>query len=117
MPNSFTGIGGWTIGLRDNGSLTDAASITVQNNGLSTLSTQQASLTLNVDLSGSEIPNFAVEISAGVDCTVTVQKTVGSTSTVLNYATAAGNEIKAGKFYQLTCVGSCWTIAEFEAPA
>lgn len=29
---------------------------------------------------------------------------------------AGGNSLTTGKLYQLTCVGSCWTLAEFTVP-
>ena len=102
--------------LADGGALTDGASVEVPNNKLSTLSTSQATLTLNVTPSSGTVPNFAVEITAIVGCTVTVTSTVGGTPTILKYAAAAGNELEASKTYQLTCVGSCWTLAEFTLP-
>lgn len=102
--------------FKNGGTLTDAASVNVPNNSLSTLTTSQASLTLNVVCDENEVPNFAVEITAGVAVTLTVTKTVGSTTTTLKYAEAAGNTLESGKFYQVTCVGSCWTLAEFTQP-
>lgn len=103
--------------VSDGGVLTDAASIDVQNNALSTLTTAQSALTLNVNVSAGEIPNFAVEITATVAVTLTVTKTVGGTATTLKYSEAGGYELEASKTYQLTCVGSCWTVAEFVEPA
>ena len=97
-------------------SLTDAASITVPNNALSTLSSSQATLTLNVNVAAGEVPNFAVEITAGTAITLTVTKTTGGVATTLKYAEAAGNTLESGKMYQITCVGSCWTLAEFVTP-
>lgn len=104
--------------VKNGGALTDAASIDVPNNAVSTLTTAQSALTLNVNLASGEIPNFAVEITTSAAVTLTVTKTVGNTSPVtLNYADAAGNSLESGKLYQVTCVGSCWTLAEFVAPA
>ena len=102
--------------VKDGGALTSAASVDVPNNAVSTLSTSEAALTLNVNVAAGEVPNFAVEITAGAAITLTVTKTVGSTTTTLNYSAAAGNTLENGKLYQVTCVGSCWTLAEFEAP-
>lgn len=102
--------------LADGGALTDGVSVEVPNNKLSTLSTSQATLTLNVTPTSGTVPNFAVEITASVACTVTVTSTVGGTPTTLKYAAAAGNELEASKTYQITCVGSCWTLAEFVTP-
>lgn len=111
----------WTVteqalnGVNNGGALTDAASVNVPNNALSTLSTAQATLTLNVNVGASEVPNFAVEVTPSVDVTLTVTKTVGSTTTTLSPSVAGGNSLTAGKLYQLTCVGNCWTLAEFFA--
>lgn len=101
----------------DGGTLTDAASITVDNNALSKLSTSQSTLTLNVDLAAGEVANFAVEIAAGANVTLTVTSTTGSTVKTLYKSKAGGDSLESGKFYQMTCVGSCWTLAEFEAPS
>ncbi len=101
----------------DGGTLTDAASITVDNNALSKLSTAQSTLTLNVDLAAGEVANFAVEIAAVANVTLTVTSTTGSTVKTLYKSKAGGNSLENGKFYQMTCVGSCWTLAEFEVPS
>lgn len=98
--------------IKDGGTLTDAITVDVPNNSLSTLSTSQSTLTLNVNTDG--IPNFAVEIIPSVNCTLSVQKTAGSVITALSHSVAGGNLLEAGKKYQVTCVGSCWTMAEFE---
>lgn len=102
--------------VKNGGVLTDGASVTVPNNALSTLSTAQATLTLNVNVSSDEVPNFAVEVSPSADCTLTVTKTVGNTTTTLSPSVAGGNSLTTGKLYQVTCVGSCWTLAEFTVP-
>lgn len=105
------------IGSVKNGdALTDAASVDVPNNALSTLATAQATLTLNVNVGASDVPNFAVEVTPSADCTLTVTKTVGNTTTTLNPSVAGGNSLTTGKKYQVTCVGSCWTLAEFTVP-
>lgn len=86
------------------------------------LDTQQT-LTVNVNiLDGQYAPNFCFEIDNSNntdDCVVTVTVTNQSTSTttVLNYSTSAGNNVGAGKYVQLTCVGNCWTLAEFTVPS
>ena len=103
--------------VNDGGALTDGATVSVPNNAVSTLSSSQSALTLNVELEAGEIPNFAVEITAGAAITLTVTKTVSSTTTVLKYSEAAGNDLESGKFYQVTCVGNCWTLAEFTSPS
>lgn len=102
--------------VKRGGGLTDAASVNVPNNALSTLNTAQSTLTLNVNVVGNEVPNFAVEITPSVDVTLTVTKTVDNTVTSLNPSVAGGNSLTTGKLYQVTCVGSCWTLAEFTVP-
>ena len=72
--------------------------------------------TLNVNVDSGEVPNFAVEITPSVDVTLTVTKTVGNTTTTLNPSVSGGNSLTTGKLYQVTCVGNCWTLAEFTQP-
>lgn len=103
--------------IKDGGALTDAESIDVPNNSFSTLSSSEEALTLNVNLGEGEVPNFVVEITAGADIALTVTKTEGETTTALNYSTAAGYELDTGKVYQVKCVGACWTLEAFSAPA
>lgn len=109
--------------VRFGGALTDAASVTVPNNALSTLTTAQSALTLNVNSSTYEVPNFAVEITTNAAVTITVTKTLFDdetneviSTTTLKSSAAGGNEMDSGKTYQLTCVGTCWTVAEFVDP-
>jgi hypothetical protein len=102
--------------VKNGGPLTDAASIDVPNDALSTLATAQAALTLNVNVGVNEVPNFAVEVTPSADCTLTVTKTVGNSTTTLSPSVAGGDSLTTGKKYQLTCVGSCWTLAEFTVP-
>ena len=69
-------------------------------------------ITFSVD---ETVPAFALEID-NTGNSNDVDVTVVKGATTLKYSTAAGNTVAAGKFVQLTCVGSCWTLAEFEAP-
>lgn len=115
------GTPGWgtAVGFIKNvGALTDAVTITSStiNNGFATLSTSQSTLTI-VDVVGTdEVVNFAIEITPSVNCTLTIQKQIGSgTPVTLKHAVSAGNELEAGKTYQVTAVGTCWTLAEFES--
>lgn len=105
--------------IKDGGSLTEAASVNVPNNSVSTLhiATAKSALTLNVNLNSGEVPNFAIEVDAQASVTaVTVTKTVARGSAVtLKYADAAGTALESGKYYQITCVGGCWTLAEFKS--
>jgi len=47
------------------------------------------------------------------DLTITVKSNNGQTTYM--HSSAAGTDVAAGKIAQLTCVGTCWTLAEFEA--
>lgn len=64
-------------------------------------------------------PNFAVKIvsTAATDGTVTVYKKANGLYAPLMPSVAGGTTVEAGKTYQLTCVGDCWTLAEFEDPS
>lgn len=48
------------------------------------------------------------------DVTITVKSNNGQVTYL--HSSAAGTDVAAGKIAQLTCVGNCWTLAEFEAP-
>ena len=76
-----------------------------------TLATVNA-VTFSVDLT---VPAFAIEID-NTGNSNDVDVTVVNGATALKYSIAAGNQVGAGKYMQLTCVGGCWTLAEFEAP-
>lgn len=73
----------------------------------------------SVRFSAVNPPNFAVKIvsTAATDGTVTVYKKQNGLYTPLKPSVAGGTTVEAGKTYQLTCVGDCWTLAEFEEPA
>ena len=100
-------------------SATDAAVIDIVNNKINVITSQQSDLTLKVTLfRDEEVPNFAVELTAEANITLTVVKknfTTG-TETTLCYSALGGNTVESGKFYQITCVGNCWTLAEFIPP-
>ena len=88
----------------------------IANNGLATLSTSQSALTIVDVVESDEVVNFAIEITPSVNCTLTIQKKVGISEPVtLKHSTASGNTLEANKTYQVTAVGTCWTLAEFEA--
>ena len=91
----------------------------VENNSLTTITgVNVAALQVSVsfDDGSTEVPNFALEIDPTVDCTLTIKKYVGSSPLTLTPSVAGGNVMTAGKHYQVTCVGSCWTLAEFAMP-
>jgi hypothetical protein len=68
-------------------------------------------------LANPGVANFALLVDNSGnsnDVTVTVKDSAGSTT--FYQSTAAGNTVGAGKICQVTCVGKCWTLAEFELP-
>lgn len=68
-------------------------------------------------LANSGVPNFALLVNnSGNSNDVTVTVKDSTDTTTFYQSTAAGNTIGAGKIYQITCVGKCWTMAEFELP-
>lgn len=74
---------------------------------------------INFYYNGTDIPNFCIEFELGGsdDCTVGIyQGSSSGTHTQLKKATAANGTLTPGKFYQITVVGTCWTVAEFEIP-
>ena len=107
-------------GLADGGSETEADLVEGELSISSTNSLTKLTLTtvhtLTV-LANAGMPNFALEIDNtgnSNDVTVMVKDSAGTTT--LNASAAGGNTVGAGKYYQLTCVGNCWTLAEFEVP-
>lgn len=65
-------------------------------------------------LANSGVPNFALLIdNSGNSNAVTVTVKDSTDTTTFLQSVSAGNEVAAGKIYQLTCVGKCWTLAEF----
>lgn len=85
VPNSHTGL-----------TLTTVAALTVKGNpGL-------GDFEILIDNSGN-----------ANNATVTVKSNNGQVTYL--HSSAAGTDVAAGKIAQLTCVGKCWTLAEFEA--
>lgn len=90
-----------------NGVLSVRGNNVVTSVALTTLST------LTIDVLSS-VPNFAIEIdNTGNSNDVTLNVT--RMGTALKYSVAGGDTVGTGKYVQLTCVGSCWTLAEFTA--
>lgn len=102
--------------VQDKGALTDGATVEVTNNAVQTLSTSRSTITVNVTPEEGQSPNFALEITPSQDLAIAVTKTVGSTVTTLYPSEAGGNIAYSGGYYQLTCVGNCWTLAPFTVP-
>ena len=77
--------------------------------------TSVSTLTVRANI---DLPNFALEIdntSNSNDVTITVTSNDGLTT--LYKSAAGGNKVSKNKYVQLTCVGNCWTLAEFEIPS
>ena len=69
-------------------------------------------------LANSGVPNFALLVdNSGNSNDVTVTVKDSTDTTTFYQSVAAGNTVGAGKIVQITCVGKCWTLAEFDAPA
>ena len=69
-------------------------------------------------LANPGVANFALLVNnSGNSNDVTVTVKDSTDATTFFQSAAAGNTVGAGKICQVTCVGKCWTLAEFEAPA
>jgi len=69
-------------------------------------------------LANPGVANFALLVNNSGnsnDVTVTVKDSTDKDTFL--YSSAAGNQVKKNTICQITCVGRCWTLAEFEAPA
>ena len=86
--------------------------VSVQNNALNILTGDiPAAMTLEAVSGEGVAVNFMVQCTPAVDCTVTILANGESTL----YVKVAGNVMKAGKTYQISCLNNCWTMAAFEA--
>lgn len=69
-------------------------------------------------LANPGVANFALLVDNTRNSNaVTVTVKDSADANTFYQSTDAGNTIGAGKICQVTCVGKCWTLAEFEAPA
>jgi len=86
--------------------------VAVKNNALNILTGDiPAAMVLEATSGEGIAANFMVQCTPAVDCTLTVL--VNGESTL--YVKAAGNVMRAGKTYQISCLNNCWTMAAFEA--
>lgn len=93
---------------------TENTTINVVNNRVTWVSNiTYSTMTFNVAVPSGESANFAVELLNQHACTVSV--TVNGVQ--VPKASAAINELEAGKTYQLTCVGYGWTCVEVDVPS
>lgn len=97
--------------------VTATPSVNVDNNTVTSITMNAgdniSTMTINCNISEGDCPNLAVEIDnqSSTDCTITVIK--NNVANSLKMSAATDGVSKGGKFYQLTCVGRCWTMAEF----
>jgi uncharacterized protein len=69
-------------------------------------------------LANPGIANFALLVdNTGNSNAVTVTVKDSTDTDTFLYSSAAGNQVKKNTICQITCVGRCWTLAEFEAPS
>lgn len=107
----MTDLGHKTEANLDNGALTIATGNSTTKLTLATVST----LTI---ISNIGVPNFAITIdNTNNSNNVTVSVVENDGSTALLNSTVAGTTITAGTFVQLTTVGDCWSMAEFDIPS
>ena len=96
--------------------VTTAASVTVENNVFTVLQDENdvhpSAMTLSVTSENGIAVNFGAQYHPTVDCTLTI---VANGSPTM-YVQTAGNVMKAGKTYQISCLNDCWVMAEFTSP-
>ena len=69
-------------------------------------------------LANPGVANFALLVdNSGNSNAVTVTVKDSADPDTFYQSVAAGNTVEAGKICQVTCVGKCWTLAEFETPS
>lgn len=82
-----------------------------------TISTILAKSNLTIKIEDVATADFAANVSIELTPTTNMTLTVKKWNTTLKYSVAAGNQLTAGKTYQITVFGGCWTMAEFQLPA
>lgn len=104
--------GMYDLGNKTESDLTDGKLAIGAGNSTTKLTLTTVS-TLTV-LANSGVPNFALVIdNSGNSNNVTITVKDSTNTTTFLQSVSAGNEVTAGKIFQLTCVGNCWTLAEF----
>jgi hypothetical protein len=79
-----------------------------------TISTILAKSNLTIKIEDVATADFAANVSIELTPTTDMTLTVKKWNTTLKYSVAAGNKLTAGKTYQVTAFGGCWTMAEFQ---
>lgn len=91
-----------------------AASVTVDNNRVTSITGVTGSVAIDITVAPGECANTAVELTTGSSVTADSSVTVTVNGVAAGRAAATDGKISASKKYQVTCVGTCWTMAEFE---
>ena len=99
----------------------ESGAVSLQNNKVTSIEipsdSSATSLTLDCTVAAGECANFACEITNNSSETVTLTLTLNSVAGSTHRAAATDGKVESGKFYQLTCAGTCWTLAEFTSPS
>lgn len=90
-----------------------AASVTVDNNRVTSITGVTGSVAIDISVAPGECANTAVELTTGSSVTADSAVTVTVNGVAAGRAAATDGKISASKKYQVTCVGTCWTMAEF----
>lgn len=90
-----------------------AASVTVDNNRVTSITGVTGSVAIDITVAPGECANTAVELTTGSSVTADSSVTVTVNGVAAGRAAATDGKISASKKYQVTCVGTCWTMAEF----
>lgn len=108
--------------LEDKGELVDQT-VTVSEGKISVNNNARASVTLS-NLNALEINVQVASMAHAANTCIEIDNrnnnnpvtlTVKRGGAVLRHSASAGVSVAAGKFVQVTVVGDCWTMAEFEA--
>lgn len=91
-----------------------AASVTVDNNRVTSITGVTGSVAIDITVAPGECANTAVELTTGSSVAADSAVTVTVNGVAAGRAAATDGKISASKKYQVTCVGTCWTMAEFE---
>ena len=91
-----------------------AASVTVDNNRVTSITGVTGSVAIDITVATGECANTAVELTTGSSVTADSAVTVTVNGVAAGRAAATDGKISASKKYQVTCVGTYGTMAEFE---
>lgn len=102
------------LGTKTEADLDDGTYTVIRANSHTTfVATTVAAMTVNANPGLGNFEMLIDNSGNANDVTITVKSNNGQTTYL--HSSAAGTDVAAGKIAQLTCVGTCWTLAEFEA--